>query len=220
MKLKNVALVIAVLLLLVFAYQPAEAGVNINIDLPFFSLPYPPQLVVIPGTYAYYVADADVDIVFYQGRWYRPWNDRWYWATGYNGPWALAGPRFVPNILLRLPRDYRHGREYTRIPYYDLNRNWRRWERDRRWDRGHDWWQKGRDEHRFDRDRRDGRDNRYRQDDRRDMRDRGNLKRDQMQMHQQQQRPEGRQGSRQNKQSEKWYRDQNREGRDDQRGRQ
>jgi len=171
MKVKNVVLVIAVLLL-VMGHQPAQAGVNVGVSvgLPVFALPAPPQLVVIPGTYAYYVADADVDIIFYQGRWYRPWGGRWYWARGYNGPWVIAGPRFVPALLFRLPRDFRRGSIYERIPYYDLNRNWRSWERERRWERRHDWWRKARDEHR--RDRREVRkDRRERKEDRREFRE-------------------------------------------------
>jgi hypothetical protein len=152
MKVKNFSLAFGVLLLLVLAYQPAQAGVNVgvgvSVGLPVFNFAAPPQLAVIPGTYAYYAPDVDLDILFYGGRWYRPWGGRWYWARGYNGPWVIAGPGFVPAPLYRLPRDYRHGPVYYRIPYYDLNRNWRTWERNRHWDHQYDWWRKARDEHR------------------------------------------------------------------------
>jgi len=180
MRVKNVALMFAVLLLLVLAYQPAQAGVNVGVSvgLPVFTFPAPPQLAVIPGTYAYYVPGVDMDILFYGGRWYRPYGGRWYWARGYNGPWVVAGRGFVPAPLYRLPRDYRHYPVYHRIPYYDLNRNWRTWERDRHWDRD-DWWRKARDEHRerkdwhdwHDKDGRDGRGGHDRdgQHDRKDM---------------------------------------------------
>ena len=40
--------------------------------------------------------------------------------------------------LLRLPPDYRAMTGYRRIPYRDLSRNWRTWERDRYWER-HGW---------------------------------------------------------------------------------
>ncbi len=162
MKVKNVALVFAVFLLLVLAYQPAQAGVNVGVSvgLPLFNFPAPPQLAVIPGTYAYYVPGVDVDILFYGGRWYRHWGDRWYWGRGYNGPWVVTGR--VPAPLYRLPMGYRNYPVYHRIPYYDLNRNWRTWERGRHWDRD-DWWRKARDErHEYhnwgDRDRRGGHD--------------------------------------------------------------
>ena len=172
MKVKSVVLVFAVLLLLVSAQRPAQAevnvGVGVSVGLPVFALPAPPQLVVIPGTYAYYVADVDVDIIFYQGRWYRPHGGRWYWARGYNGPWVIAGSRHVPASLYRLPRDYRRGVIYARIPYYDLNRNWRSWERDRYWEHQHDWWRKGRDEYRHQHGR-DWDDRRERKEDRREV---------------------------------------------------
>jgi hypothetical protein len=171
MKVKSVLLVLGVLLLLVAAYQPAEAEVNvgISIGLPLFTFHAPPHLVVIPGTYAYYVADADVDIIFYQGRWYRPHGGRWYWARAYNGPWLHAGPRFVPAPLLRLPRDYRRGVVYARIPYHDLNRNWRTWERNRHWEKRYDWWRKAREDNRGTREIRE--DRRERKEDRREIRE-------------------------------------------------
>ena len=84
MKVKSSVLVFAVLLLLVLVYQPAQAGVNVgvgvNVGLPVFTFQAPPAMVVIPGTYAYYVPDADVDVFFYQGHWYRSWNGQWYWG--------------------------------------------------------------------------------------------------------------------------------------------
>ena len=126
MKVRNVFLVVtAVFFLLALGNQQAEArvnvGVGINVDLPVFSFSVPPQVAVIPGTYVYYVPDADAEILFYEGRWYRPWEGRWYWARDYNGPWVIAGPRFVPAPLLRLPRDYRRGEVFERIPYHDLH---------------------------------------------------------------------------------------------------
>jgi phospholipid/cholesterol/gamma-HCH transport system ATP-binding protein len=73
MKVKNFSLVFGVLLLLVLAYQPAQAGVNVgvgvSVGLPVFNFAAPPQLAVIPGTYAYYAPDVDLDILFYGGRW-------------------------------------------------------------------------------------------------------------------------------------------------------
>jgi len=182
MKVKKVALLIAVLSLLVFAYQPAQAevnvGVGVSVGLPLFNFPAPPQLVVIPGTYAYYVPGIDAEIIFYRGRWYRPWGGRWYWGRGYNGPWVLAGRGFVPAPLFRLPRDYRHGPVYHRIPYYDLHRHWNRWERERHWEHRYDWWRNGRDEYRRNHGGRDwdGRreareDRRERKGDRREMKE-------------------------------------------------
>jgi hypothetical protein len=172
MKVKNVLLAVAAMLLLVLVAGPAQAGVNvgvgINIGLPVFSFSVPPQVAVIPGTYVYYVPDVDVDILFYQGRWYRPWEGRWYWSRDYNGPWVVASPRYLPAPLMRLPHDYRRAEVYERIPYHDFHMHWRTWEKERHWNRA-DWWRRGGESHHDHRDMRD--DHRERRDDHRDMRD-------------------------------------------------
>lgn len=187
MKGKNVVLTAVALLLLVVTYQPVEAGVQVgvgvNIGLPAFSFAAPPAVAVIPGTYAYFVPDAQVDILFYEGRWYRPWRGGWYWATGYNGPWVVAGPNFVPAPLLGLRPGWRERVViHERIPYGHFDRNWRTWQRDRYWERHHDWWQKERLEDRRDaiRDHRDAvRDRQDASRDRKDaVRDRQDAQRD------------------------------------------
>ncbi len=116
------------------------AGVNVNvgisIPLPVVEIDAPPSVVVIPGTYAYYVPDVDADIIFYHNYWYRPYGGRWYRSTGYNGPWAFVSVNTVPAPLLHLPPGYRHmppGHE--RIPYGQLKKNWRGWERNHYWDK-------------------------------------------------------------------------------------
>ncbi len=140
-KIRLVFSVIALSLLFVTAFSAgAYAGVSvgISINIPAFRFAAPPPLVVIPGTYVYYAPDADVDILFYNGFWYRPYEGRWYRARGYNGPWAYTSR--VPGPLLQLPPDYRHmygGHE--RIPYRDFRKNWRRWEKDRYWEKNEQW---------------------------------------------------------------------------------
>ncbi len=142
-KEKLVFLAVALSLLFVTAFSVrSEAGVSIGIgiNVPAFRFSAPPPLVVIPGTYAYYAPDADVDVVFYHGFWYRPYEGRWYRGRGYNGPWINLAPARVPSVLLELPPDFRHvyaGQE--RIPYGDFHRNWRRWEKDRYWERNERW---------------------------------------------------------------------------------
>ena len=153
MKMKNVALLGAVLLLLVLAYQPAQAGVNVgvgvSVGLPVVTFAAPPQLAVIPGTYAYFVPDVDADIVFYGGRWHRYWNGRWYLGRGYNGPWAVAGAGFVvPGPLMYVRPGWRNTVViHDRIRYDDFHRHWRTWERDRHWEHN-EGWRKARDKHR------------------------------------------------------------------------
>ncbi len=117
-----------------------RAGVNVNIGisvpLPVVEIDAPPAVVLIPGTYAYYVPDVDADIIFYHNYWYRPYGGRWYRSTSYNGPWTFVSVSTVPAPLLHLPPEYRHmppGHE--RIPYGQLKKNWRGWERNHYWDR-------------------------------------------------------------------------------------
>ncbi len=142
-KRRFVGLLVMVLMLGLtgFAVQ-SEAGVSVSVgmDLPAFRFGGPPQLVVIPGTYAYFAPEADIDIVFYGGYWYRPYEGRWYRGRGYNGPWAHIAPARLPRVLTDLPHDYRHAyREHPRIDYRDFRRNWRGWEKNRHWDRDERW---------------------------------------------------------------------------------
>jgi len=97
--------------------------------------PAPPAMVEIPETYIYVVPDVDVDIVFYHGYWYRPHSDRWYRATSYNGPWTLLSVGLVPRTFKTLPPGYRSVKpEHERIPYQNVRKNWKKWEKERHWD--------------------------------------------------------------------------------------
>jgi hypothetical protein len=126
----------------------AAIGININIGPPpRYVIPAPPPVVVIPGTYVYAVPDIDVDILFYQGYWYRPHQGYWFRARSYNGPWVyLAAPQ-VPRVLIELPPDYRRPPPgYRRIPYGQFKKNWGAWDRQRYWDRDREWregWHRG-----------------------------------------------------------------------------
>jgi hypothetical protein len=114
----------------------AEVSVNINIPLPGVVIAEPPALVVIPGTYAYFAPDVDVDIIFYQGYWYRPYMGRWHVSANYNGPWKFVPAQRVPRTLVSLPPNYRHTPPgHQRMPYGQVKRNWRTWEQDRHWDK-------------------------------------------------------------------------------------
>ena len=119
----------------------AAVGININIGPPpRYVIPAPPPVVVIPGTYVYAVPDIDVDILFYQGYWYRPHQGYWFRARSYNGPWVYLAPPQVPRVLIELPPDYRRPPPgYRRIPYGQFKKNWGAWDRQRYWDRDKEW---------------------------------------------------------------------------------
>jgi hypothetical protein len=138
--MKKTIIIAAVLLLLLDIPGKGGARVNININIPLpppFVFAAPPEMVVIPETYVYYSPDVGFDIFFYDGYWYRPYDRYWYRSVEYSGPWVHIGS--PPTVLLRLPPDYRVAtREYRRIPYGELHRNWRAWERGRYWEH-HNW---------------------------------------------------------------------------------
>jgi hypothetical protein len=129
----------AVLLVLTGFSAQSIAGVNVNIGIfappPAYVVPAPPPVILIPGSYVYYVPDINVDILFYHGYWYRPYEGRWYRASHYNGPWVYLASSSVPHVLIGLPPDYRRiPPGHRRIPYGQLKKNWGRWEKERHWD--------------------------------------------------------------------------------------
>jgi hypothetical protein len=147
----------ALLFILTGSAIQSEAGVNINVDeggvnvnvgdkgvnvsvvsnLPAIRFAAPPDLVVIPGTYVYMVPDIDVDVLFYQDYWWRPYEGHWYRSEDYNGQWSYVEPGRIPSGLRALPRDYRHllSTRYERIPHGDVKRNWKQWEKEKHWDK-------------------------------------------------------------------------------------
>jgi hypothetical protein len=125
----------------------AEVSVTVGANLPAYSFEAPPEMVVIPGTYAYTIPDAPVDIIFYHDYWYRPYQGYWYRSRHYNGPWGFIERNWVPGFFHRLPPDYRHYHTgYDRFRYDYFSRNWRGWERNKHWNRLHDNWKRGRDD--------------------------------------------------------------------------
>ena len=155
---KNSLLVFAALLLVVTgSASQSDAGVNVNVgdegvhvtvgdegvhvtvrnSLPAIRFASPPDLVVIPGTYVYMVPDIDVDVLFFQDYWWRPFEGQWYRSMEYNGQWSYVEPGKIPGGLRALPQNYRHrlSAGYERIPHEDVKRNWKQWEKEKHWDR-------------------------------------------------------------------------------------
>jgi hypothetical protein len=158
MKMKSAlvaAAMIAAFGLFIRPASGAEVNVSIDIPLPGLALPAPPGLVVVPGTYIYYPPEVNVDIFFYHGYWYRPHRGGWFIASGYNGPWRVIGRRRVPGPLLGLPPAFRRmPPRHEHVPYPVVEKNWRTWEKERRWDNARS---ERHDRGRGDRDRKEGR---------------------------------------------------------------
>jgi hypothetical protein len=103
----------AVLLILSGLSDPALSRVDVNSGVavplppPPLLIPAPPALVLIPGTRVHRTAGSDVDLLFYRGWWYRPYEGRWFRARSCQGAWVFIPPSKVPPALLALPPDYR-----------------------------------------------------------------------------------------------------------------
>src|SRR5450631_2077977 len=114
-------------------------GVNVRVgnNLPAIRFAAPPDLVVIPGTYVYIVPDIDVDVLYFQDYWWRPYQGHWYRSHDYKGPWSFVEPGKIPRGLSSLPQDYRHRLSpgYERIPHRDVEKNWEKWEKEKYWER-------------------------------------------------------------------------------------
>ncbi len=147
-KMTRIVFVLGVVMLcLGLSWAPksfAEVSVNVGVNLPAYTFEAPPEMVVIPGTYAYTVPDAGVDIIFYHDYWYRPFEGGWYRSRGYNGPWRSIARHRVPGFFYHLPPDYRHHHPgYDRIRYGDFRNHWRGWERNKHWHSHHENWRRG-----------------------------------------------------------------------------
>jgi hypothetical protein len=118
-------------------------NVNVGIGIPLpppLVIPVPPPMIPIPRTSVYFPPTIDVDILFFGGYWYRPYQDHWFRARSYSGPWVFVEPRRVPRAVISLPPDYRHiPPGHRHIPYGQFKKNWGRWDRERYWHRDHNW---------------------------------------------------------------------------------
>jgi hypothetical protein len=129
---------------------PTMAGVDIHVSIPLpppIVFAAPPELIVIPETYAYVAPDIDVDLFFWNGWWWRLWEGRWYRSHYYNRGWGYYNN--VPSFYFDVDpgwrgyyRDHRwggHQWNYQRIPHQQLQRNWSSWEKSRHWEKQQTW---------------------------------------------------------------------------------
>ncbi len=99
--------VIIVALLAFILVAPAHAQVHIDIGI---QLPAPPQLIVVPEVRAVqYVPAGPANMFFYNGQYWAFANGGWHVSNGYNGPWIVVAPHFVPRPVLLVPVNYYRG---------------------------------------------------------------------------------------------------------------
>ena len=130
---------------------PTMAGVNISIGIslpPPIVFEAPPDVIVLPDTDdVYVVPDVGVDIFFYNGWWWRPWEGRWYRSHYYNRGWGYYNnvPSFYFDVdpgwrgYYRDHNWYGHRWNYERIPDQRRRQNWKSWHNNRHWERQGTW---------------------------------------------------------------------------------
>jgi hypothetical protein len=139
-----------VLALLFLFPVPATAGVDVGVSVslpPLIVFSAPPAMVVIPETYVYVVPDADVDIFFYDGWWWRPWEGRWYRSRHYDSGWGYYQrvPSFYSSVPSGWRNDYRERRwggrpwNYKPVSHREVERNWSGWKKNRHWEKQQSW---------------------------------------------------------------------------------
>lgn len=126
----------------------ARVNVGISISLPPIVFAMPPSVVVLPDTYdVYAVPDIEVDLFFWSGWWWRPWEGRWYRSRYYDRGWRYYSgiPSFYFDVdpgwrgYYRDHNWYGHRWNYERIPHQRLQQNWRSWKNNRHWERKRTW---------------------------------------------------------------------------------
>jgi len=149
-KMKKLLLGTILLWLVMFIPIPAMAGVTIGvgISLPPIVFHGSPYVVAMPETYdVYFVPDIDVDLFFWNGWWWRPWEGRWYRSRYYDRGWDYYYdiPWFYFEIDPGWRRYHRNHNwkgyrwNYRRIPYHEFQHNWKSWYNTRYWERQRTW---------------------------------------------------------------------------------
>jgi len=149
--MKKVLLGILLLALTVFLPHSLRAEVHLSIN---FAVPEPvvfasaPEVIVLPDTNnVYVVPESDIDIFFWNGWWWRPWEGRWYRSRSYNRGWGYYNnvPSFYYDVDPGWRDAYRdrnwsgHRWNYERIPHQRLQRDWKKWHTNQYWQRNKTW---------------------------------------------------------------------------------
>src|SRR5262245_42106758 len=105
--LRRMMLVGVLLIAIAAGAGVAQAAINVNLGI---NLGAPPALAVVPGTAVSYAPTVPGNYFVYGGQYYVFANGVWYASRGYNGPWVLVAPAYVPRPLLAVPVQYYHVR--------------------------------------------------------------------------------------------------------------
>ena len=148
-------LVLGTILLALVSFLPVTAIAEVNVSIgigfplpPVIVFPAPPQVIVLPDASDVYVAPfVEVDLFFWNGWWWRPWEGRWYRSRYYDRGWGYYSsvPRFYYDVdphwrgYYRERNWYGHPWNYQPIPHQRLQKNWKSWRDNRHWERQRAW---------------------------------------------------------------------------------
>ena len=102
----------------------------------------------MPETSGVYVApEIDVDLFFWNGFWWRPWEGRWYRSQYYDRGWAYYNrvPSFYYDVDPHWRGNYQnhnwhgHNWNYQEVPHSQLQQNWKSWQSNRYWEEKKKW---------------------------------------------------------------------------------
>ena len=143
------ATMLLVLVIVVPIPTMAQVGISVSIGLPPpIAFAEPPAVIVIPDAPDVYVVPGiDVDLFFWNGWWWRPWQGGWYRSRYYNRGWGYYSnvPSFYYDVdpgwrgYYRDRNWYGHPWHYERIDHQRLQRNWQTWHNNRHWERQQTW---------------------------------------------------------------------------------
>jgi hypothetical protein len=149
--MKKILLGTMLFALLIAGPMPSMAGVEVGVHVslpPLITFAAPPEVIVLPDTSDVYVApDVNVDLFFWNGWWWRPWEGRWYRSHYYDRGWVYYS--HVPSFYFDIDPGWRgyyshhdwygHRWNYQRIPTKRLQQNWKSWHKDQYWERRGTW---------------------------------------------------------------------------------
>ena len=127
----------------------AAVDVSVGISLPpLIVFGAPPAVVVLPDTNSVYVVpNIEVDLFFWNGFWWRPWEGRWYRSPYYDRGWAYYNrvPSFYYDVDPHWRGNYQnhnwhgHNWNYQQVPHAQLQQNWKSWQTNRYWEKKKTW---------------------------------------------------------------------------------
>jgi hypothetical protein len=147
MKKIGLAILFTAIAILTTNSEIARADVSVSVSLPMVVFAAPPDVVVIPNSYVYFVPDIDEDIYFYNGWWWRPWHGRWYRSRHYDSGWGTYW--WVPSFYHSVPSNWRneyrehrwngHPWDVQRINHQQVQGNWKSWKKSKHWEKHNNW---------------------------------------------------------------------------------